>query len=118
MLVHFAKKRLGNWKTGLRTDDRIDMALWTERSAVAFFEPLFNLRGWINAEAIKTSAFFARHEFFSMLARMLVRANVISLFVNFTFHCNLGFVEQWIARLMEFQKPILQKSRNPSLHDF
>jgi hypothetical protein len=86
MVVHFAEKGFGNRESRLRADHRIDMAFGAKRCAITFLEPLFNRRRRINVETIEATAFFACHDFLSMLFAMLMSTNVSRLVFNFEFH--------------------------------
>lgn len=82
MVVHFAKESFSNWKSRLRTNDRIDSAFGTQ-CGVIVVNPIFDFSRRKNSEAIKASTIFARQDFFSMPAAMFMGANVILLFDGF-----------------------------------
>ena len=81
MIVHLLKKLTSNWEARCGTNNRIDATFRAESCAANFFEPIFNLQRWEDAEAIKTTTFLAGQNLLSMSTRVLMCAIIIATFV-------------------------------------
>jgi hypothetical protein len=80
--MHPFEELLFDREAAIRSDHGIDAASGTKRglpNALFFIDPFFNLTGWKDRKAIKTSASVTVNDLFTALGRMLVGLNMVGL---------------------------------------